>query len=277
MLSHNILFAAGLATYVLAVAVPSSLEDVLGKPIEPRATGGTVSNSAIAVTTINNLDGILVDYYKQYTGNGSIAAGWPAKTSWISFMDMFNSSKFILEQSCNQYAFADDSAAEITSIYNAIQSVAAATRVDHRFILAVMLQESSGCVRVPTSSLSIPNPGLMQDHNGTATCWSNSTGTVVVQNPCPASVITQMIQDGTGGTASGDGLAQCLNEAGNSDVSAFYRAARIYNSGSIAASGDLGQGVATHCYASDIANRLTGWVQYPHNCTLDGALPATYQ
>ncbi len=79
----------------------------------------------------------------------------------------------------------------------------------------------------------------------------------------------QMIQEGTGGTTWGDGLAQCLNSAGTSDVSAFYKAARIYNSGSIDKSGDLGKGIATHCYASDIANRLTGWVQYPRNCTLD--------
>lgn len=189
----------------------------------------------------------------------------------------FDSNKYILQQSCNQWGVAVDSDAEITSIYNAIQSVAASTLVDHRFILAVMLQESGGCVRVPTTFGSVPNPGLMQDHDGSATCWSNNADNVVVQNPCPADTITQMIQEGTGGTASGDGLAQCLNEAGTSDVSAFYRAARIYNSGSIAASGDLGQGVSTHCYASDIANRLTGWVRSPHNCTLDGAPPATTQ
>ena len=183
---------------------------------------------------------------------------------------------FILQQSCTQFGFANNSPTEITSIYNAIQSVAAGTHVDQRFILAVILQESGGCVRVPTTFGSVPNPGLMQDHDGDATCWSSSAGKVVVQDPCPASTIIQMIQEGTGGTASGDGLAQCLNEAGSTDVSAFYKAARIYNSGSIAPSGDLGQGVATHCYASDIANRLTGWVQYPHNCTLDGAPPAAF-
>lgn len=246
--------------------------------LEARATGGKVSNSAIAQKTINNQDGVLVDYYKQYNGNGSVAQGWPPKTSWISFMDMFNNSKWILQQSCNQYGFADDSTAEITSIYNAIETVAAATYVDHRLILAVMLQESGGCVRVPTTNGGVINPGIMQSHDGPGTGWAKSSkGTVTVQNPCPAATITQMISDGTAGTATGDGLAQCLNEAGTSDVSAYYRAARIYNSGSVDSSGDLGKGVATHCYASDIANRLTGWVQYPKNCTLDGAKPATYQ
>ena len=176
-----------------------------------------------------------------------------------------------MQQSCSQFGFVSDSAAEITNIYNAIQSVAAATLVDHRFILAVMLQESSGCVRVPTTNGGVVNPGLMQSHNGPGTCWKkSSTGAVTVTNPCPAATITQMISDGAAGTPSGDGLAQTLNQAGTSDVSAFYRAARIYNSGSVDKSGDLGKGVATHCYASDIANRLTGWVQAPKNCTLDG-------
>ena len=234
-----------------------------------------MSNTAIAQKIINNHDGVLVDYYKQYNGDGSVAQGWPAKSSWISFMDMFNNNKWILTRSCTQYGFAVDSTAEITSIYNAIQSVAAATFVDHRLILAVILQESGGCVRVPTSNGGVVNPGIMQSHNGPGTCWSkSSSGTVTVQNPCPANTITQMISDGAAGTPSGDGLAQCFNQAGTSDVSAYYRAARIYNSGSVDPSGDLAKGFATHCYASDIANRLTGWVQYPKNCTLDGAKPA---
>ena len=79
-----------------------------------------------------------------------------------------------------------------------------------------------------------------------------------------------MIGEGAAGTASGDGLAQTVNESGASDVSAWYKGARIYNSGSVDPSGDLGKGVATHCYSSDIANRLTGWVSAPHNCNLDG-------
>ena len=49
----------------------------------------------------------------------------------------------------------------------------------------------------------------------------------------------------------------------------FYRAARLYNSRSIAASTRLKDGIATHCYLSDIANRLTGWVYVPHRCSYD--------
>ena len=167
--------------------------------------------------------------------------------------------------SCSQYGEANDSGTEIGDIYNAIQSVATATKVDHRFILAVILQESGGCVRAPTTGTVVHNPGLMQDHNGANSC--NSGGQV--QNPCPQSVITGMVSDGTAGTASGDGLAQCINESGDSDVTAFYNAARRYNSGSVDSSGDLCKGVATHCYSSDIANRLTGWITAPHGCSLD--------
>jgi len=171
-------------------------------------------------------------------------------------------------QSCSQFGQADDSGPEVGAIWDAIESVAQATGVDHRFILAVIMQESGGCVRVPTTNYGVRNPGLMQDHNGSGTCNSDITGQV--QNPCPSSVIHQMIADGTGGTNDGDGLAQCINESGWGNDADFYRAARIYNSGSIASSGQLQDGIATHCYASDIANRLTGWVWASHGCTLDG-------
>jgi hypothetical protein len=190
--------------------------------------------------------------------------------------------------SCSQFAVADNSGEEIGSIYNAIQQVASETKVDHRFILAVILQESGGCVRVPTTNWGVRNPGLMQDHDGAATCNSD-----VAQSPCPQETITQMIQEGSkqdlsgflsksyrtspanarllaAGTSSGDGLANCLNEATGTAAQAYYQAARIYNSGSIAASGLLQDGIATHCYSSDIANRLTGWLLAPHACTLDG-------
>lgn len=257
-------------------------------------TGGKVSNPAVAVSVINNNDGAGAgsDSYTQYCGNG---AKYPPASKWVSFENMyellfrlcccggyglnnetvadndlyrFNNNKQIMFSSCNQYSQANDNGPEVGSIYNAIQQVAMETKVDHRFILAVILQESGGCVRVPTSNFGVRNPGLMQDHNGDATCNSDITG--VVQNPCPQDVITRMVREGTAGTNDGDGLAQCINESGKGDVSAFYIAARLYNSGSVDGSGDLCKGIATHCYSSDIANRLTGWVEAPHRCSLDG-------
>lgn len=68
-----------------------------------------------------------------------------------------------------------------------------------------------------------------------------------------------MITDGTDGTSYGPGLKQLMAQSGATDVSMYYKAARMYNSGSIDSSGNLGAGIATHCYASDIANRLIGW------------------
>jgi hypothetical protein len=105
----------------------------------------------------------------------------------------------------------------------------------------------------------------MQDHNGGYTCNDNG----VVQTPCPWDSIHGMISEGARGTDNGDGLADCINQSGKWTDADFYRAARIYNSGSIAADARLEHGIATHCYASDIANRLTGWVYAQHGCTCD--------
>lgn len=137
------------------------------------------------------------------------------------------------------------------AIYDSIQAVADDTGVDHRVILAVIMQESGGCVRVPTTNYGVRNPGLMQSHDGPGTCNSDLTGEV--NWPCSYTTITQMVMDGTAGTESGDGLANCINESGWYDDADFYRAARIYNSGAVNSSGNLECGIATHCYASDIA------------------------
>ncbi|KAF5122446.1 hypothetical protein E5D57_012926 [Metarhizium anisopliae] len=135
------------------------------------------------------------------------------------------------------------------AIWDGIQKAAGASGVDHRFILAVVMQESSGCVRVPTTNYGVRNPGLMQDHDGAASCHDGGK----VCNPCPSDTIYKMISEGTAGTDDGDGLANCINGAGGGDVAAFYRAARIYNSGSVSSTGQLQDGIATHCYASDIS------------------------
>lgn len=224
----SLLLAAGsLPTFVLGAPVP-----FLSKPLSAkRAT----------------------DSYSLYTGTG-ITPPWPTINDWVeTFDDMFSFNKPIMTGSCSQFGVPNNSDQEIQDISTAIQTVAGETGVDPRFILAIVLQESNGCVRAPTTNYGVNNPGLMQDYNGAASC--NSGGNV--QSPCPANTITQMIRDGVAGT-SGPGLVQNLKQAGCSDDSKYYKAARIYNSGSIPASGDLGAPGATPCYASDIANRLSG-------------------
>ncbi|KAF4632087.1 hypothetical protein G7Y89_g6050 [Cudoniella acicularis] len=201
--------------------------------------------------------------YTVYGGTGDVSDGWPAQSAWVSsFETMFANNQATIAASCTQWSVANPSSSEIADIQSGIQSVASSTGIDARFILAIVLQESNGCVRAPTTNYGVRNPGLMQSHNGAGTCNDGS-----VQNPCPSSEITQMIQDGTGGTASGDGLKQCIALSGATDVSMYYKAARIYNSGSISSTKNLGAGVATHCYASDVANRLTGWTTAASTCS----------
>lgn len=171
-----------------------------------------------------------------------------------------------MQSSCKQWGFANNSPTEIAELKQAIAEVGEQTGVDTRFIFAIVMQESNGCVRVPTTENGVTNPGLMQSHDGTGTCVKTVNGAEVGVTPCPKSTIHQMINDGTAGTSSGAGLKQCLAQATGSGATQYYQAARIYNSGSLAASGNLGQGGATACYVSDLTNRLVGWSSGPTDC-----------
>ncbi|OCT53794.1 putative exo-beta- -glucanase protein [Cladophialophora carrionii] len=225
-------------------------------------------------------DGFWNDYdggrnnYIQYTGDGSSKAGWPSDLSWISFNDMWVANQNIISRSCNRlYDVPNMTFLEIQDLYDSIKLVSQQTRVDHRFILAAVLQETKGCVRAKTSVSpdgTVRNPGILQSFRGNHTC--NDDGKV--QNPCPKAQILGMLQDGVAGTADGGhGYALDINAQATVDgveyAQAYYRAARLYNSGAIDPSGDLEKGSATHCYASDIANRLTGWTDAPSACTFD--------
>lgn len=66
----------------------------------------------------------------------------------------------------NIWSLPNDSGPEIDAIYDAIEEVARETLVVHRFILAVITQESLGCVRVHTRDGGVRSPELMQDHGG---------------------------------------------------------------------------------------------------------------
>jgi len=111
------------------------------------------------------------------------------------------------------------------------------------------MQESGGNVRVRSTASwqGIVNTGIMQAHNGVTFDPDNPEGS-----------IWQMINDGTMGTTSRDGMKQCLDHRGGN----YYLAFREYNSG---ASGvnlqHLGDGMgATGPYVEKIANRLMGHV-----------------
>ncbi|KAF2719125.1 hypothetical protein K431DRAFT_287008 [Polychaeton citri CBS 116435] len=203
--------------------------------------------------------------YNMYSGDGSVSSGWPGQGDWVDFESMWSANlEALISKSCSQFGVDENSDEENADIKSSINSVASSAGVDPRFILAIVVQESKGCVRVPTTSWSVSNPGLMQSHSGTGTCNSGSP-----VSPCPSSEIQQMINDGSDGTSSGDGLKQLLAQCSEQDAQKYYKAARMYNSGSVDPSGDLGAGIATHCYSSDIANRLTGWTDATSSCTLD--------
>ena len=83
--------------------------------------------------------------------------GWenfPPKSQWVEFDAMWNYSKSAMASSCSDLGIgscsngagafgAGDSGEQIGLIWNAIQQVAEASLVDHRFILATILQEVS--------------------------------------------------------------------------------------------------------------------------------------
>lgn len=165
-----------------------------------------------------------------------------------------------MQISCDQWQVARNSPSELTKLRKAIARVSKEASLDPRFVLAIVIQESQGCVRVPTTFGSHANPGLMQSYNGNGSCNTGNR----VKTPCPYSEIHRMIKDGTLGTPFGPGLTQDYRGQGRHGGAAYYRTARIYNSGSIPSNQDLsGPTSATVSYASDIANRLTGWVYAP--------------
>jgi hypothetical protein len=217
--------------------------------------GGATKNDP---SNVKDGIGAGTDEYTYYSGTWQ---NFPTPDKWISFEDMWAGNLYNIQNACrNLKAGKNNGDKDNQYIYDAIQNRAAASLVDHRFILAVILQESHGCVRVgeTTSVSGVTNPGLMQSHNGHA----------YSENHANAS-IWQMVQDGTQGTnqSAGYGLVQNLDLYGNA-----YTAARGYNSGYLPPSGNLSEALgATACYVSDIANRLTGWANATSKCWETGS------
>lgn len=166
---------------------------------------------------------------------------------------------------------AESTEDEIGKIWDAVLTVSNESGVDPRFIFAVILQESGGCVRVwATGGGSLYNPGLMQSHNGVHNCNTGLNSVGYTQYPCPWYTITNMVRDGVGESKDGTGLKDILTqvqeEIGTDDARAYYSAARIYNSGSLDPTNLDIAFASTRCYAMDIANRLTGWVHAVRAC-----------
>lgn len=187
--------------------------------------------------------------YTHYTGDGSVAAGWPDQKEWIDYDTMWTQNKAAFIDKQNNTPEDND------NLQAAIEGVSTKYDVDKRLILAVVIQESNGNVRVKTTQFAQgSNPGLMQTHNGLGSC----AGLTI----CPDEMIVTMIEEGSATGSDGVNLKDLMDGCGASDVTKYYKAARKYNSGvnSIGPDGDLSAPGATASYASDIANRLMGYV-----------------
>ncbi|EME47667.1 hypothetical protein DOTSEDRAFT_166905 [Dothistroma septosporum NZE10] len=187
--------------------------------------------------------------YTHYTGDGSVAAGWPSQTDWIDYDIMWiqNKAAFIDQQ--------PNTPSDNDNLHDAIISISTQYNIDKRLILAIVIQESHGNVRVETTQFPQgSNPGLMQSHDGKGSCAGLAT--------CPKDMIDMMIEEGSATGSDGINLKDLIDGCAAEDVSKYYIAARKYNSGvnSIGPDGDLLAPGATASYAVDIANRLVGYV-----------------
>ena len=109
--------------------------------------------------------------YQAYNGDGSEAAGWPTIEEWIGFEVMYVTRNCLYHPAANlrrwasnledmrvgcdnleQAVAAPNSEEDIATLKDAIKNVASSTGVDERYILANVMEESTGCVRVYTSA-----------------------------------------------------------------------------------------------------------------------------
>lgn len=196
-------------------------------------------------------------YQATFGGNGE-GTDWPSDKRWVpKYEDMFHSNMDVMTSSCPNTDAKPTTKGEAEQMRLIIREVADRNAIDPRVILAIVMQESNGCVRVPTTNNGVTNPGLMQSHDGKGSCNSGDK----VEVPCQDKMIRLMIEDGT------SHFKECMKEAGGSGAANIYKAARIYNSGSIDSSGDLGKGIGSSaCYVSDLANRLLGWSTGESKC-----------
>lgn len=249
---------ASVILLIILIAVAASVGKYDYKPSDAEVTnaaafklGGATRNDP---NDVEDGTATPVDQYVYYQGD---ASNFPDASKWISFKEMWNANLNTLQHSCEWLDVGKNNSPDmIQQIFDAIQDRANASRVDHRYIFATILQESNGCPRVGNteSSGGVRNPGLMQSHNGHAYEPKHSRLSIM-----------QMVQDGTQGTKHGDGIVQNLNLYGNP-----YKAMRGYNSGYIPDNGNLSEkSGATKCYVSDMANRLTGWVTAESTCHED--------
>jgi hypothetical protein len=203
---------------ILIIAVAATLSRKRGFNYTPSTaqvnnTDAFSSGGATRKSVNDTNDGIGAgsDTYTYYHGD---ASNFPDQNRWVTFTDMWAANLDTFKYSCGWLQRGDNNTPEmIQDIYDAIQDRANASLVDHRIVLATIIQETNGCPLVAhtTSSGGTRNPGLM--HDGHAYDAKHSRLSIL-----------QMVQDGTQGTQKGWGLVDNLNTYGNP-----YKAMRGYN------------------------------------------------
>ena len=80
-----------------------------------------------------------INAYNCYSGS---AENFPTRDNWISFDAMWNSNLAALGRGCAVFGTGPENTPDqVADIYAAVQSVASSSLVDHRFILAIIMQE----------------------------------------------------------------------------------------------------------------------------------------
>lgn len=87
-------------------------------------------------------------YVSTFLGHGDPSEGWPPQSDWVDFVSMWSTNlDNVISKSCETFGQTNNSDDESVGLKSAIQSVAESSGVDERFILAIVMQESGGCVR----------------------------------------------------------------------------------------------------------------------------------
>lgn len=168
-----ILLAASIATIVAVCIVYIPKDHDNGKGLKVKVTNPAAFEAGGAShhpAKEDNGVGAGTDDYILYTGK---AAAFPNKDKWVSFKDMWEANKEkTIKTACSDLHDGKDNSyvcrmvdavwrmlltasreKETEYLHDAIQSVAKASLVDNRLILAIVMQESKGCVRVkPTNN-----------------------------------------------------------------------------------------------------------------------------
>lgn len=192
-----------------------------------------------------------------YTCVGPNMYDYPKKSEWISFEDMWtiNAPQIKKKNQVGDYN---------QHIKAAIEDISTKSKIDARLILALIMQESWGEVKVGCTP-GVAACGLMQFIGGSG-----------FQASDPAGSIHQMISDAVYGVQGKPGFLHRFR-GGSPDLSWTdsvywgnpYAAVRQYNGGLIT-SPELNVpqegNEITQTYANDIASRLLGWNGWPAGC-----------